>query len=164
MVLLTDMFGGTPSNLAISVLDRANVEVIAGINLPMLIKLAGCAKATRLQAAVTAAQEAGRKYINVASQLLAASGAGMPPMSAGGAIVRIARIRNQRGLHARAAAKFVKLAGAFDAQIRVIKGDMDVSGRSIMGLMMLAAGIGTRDRAARQRAAGAGGACRRWSS
>ena len=64
-------------------------------------------------------------------------------MSAGGAITRIANIRNQRGLHARAAAKFVKVAGGFNAQVRVIKGDMDVSGTSIMGLMMLAAGIGT---------------------
>jgi phosphocarrier protein HPr len=64
-------------------------------------------------------------------------------MTAGGAITRIANIRNQRGLHARAAAKFVKVAGGFNAQVRVIKGDMDVSGTSIMGLMMLAAGIGT---------------------
>jgi phosphocarrier protein HPr len=64
-------------------------------------------------------------------------------MTTDGAIVRIANIRNQRGLHARAAAKFVKLAGAYNAQVRVIKGDMDVSGTSIMGLMMLAAGIGT---------------------
>lgn len=64
-------------------------------------------------------------------------------MSVDGAITRIASIRNQRGLHARAAAKFVKLAGSFDAQIRVIKGDTDVSGMSIMGLMMLGAGIGT---------------------
>jgi len=64
-------------------------------------------------------------------------------MTTDGAIVRIANIRNQRGLHARAAAKFVKLACAYNAQIRVIKGDMDVSGTSIMGLMMLAAGIGT---------------------
>ena len=74
VVLLTDMFGGTPSNLAISVLDRANVEVIAGINLPMLIKLAGMREGHTLNSAVTAAQEAGRKYINVASQLLAARG------------------------------------------------------------------------------------------
>ncbi len=71
VVLLTDMFGGTPSNLAISVLDRANVEVVAGINLPMLIKLASLRKTAKLQAAVAAAQDAGRKSINVASQLLA---------------------------------------------------------------------------------------------
>ncbi|HJT12123.1 MAG TPA: HPr family phosphocarrier protein [Dongiaceae bacterium] len=64
-------------------------------------------------------------------------------MTTNSAITRIANIRNQRGLHARAAAKFVKVAGGFNAQVRVIKGDMDVSGTSIMGLMMLAAGIGT---------------------
>ena len=71
VVLLTDMFGGTPSNLAIPVLDRANVEVIAGVNLPMLIKLASMRGEEKLANAVSAAQEAGRKYINVASQLLA---------------------------------------------------------------------------------------------
>jgi PTS system mannose-specific IIA component len=70
VVLLTDMFGGTPSNLAISILDRANVEVIAGINLPMLIKLASVRKTDTLTDAVTAAREAGQKYISVASALL----------------------------------------------------------------------------------------------
>jgi mannose PTS system EIIA component len=70
-VLLTDMFGGTPSNLAISVIDRANVEVIAGVNLPMLIKLASARNSLPLGQAVSAAQEAGRKYINIASKLLA---------------------------------------------------------------------------------------------
>ena len=71
VVLLTDMFGGTPSNLAISVMDKAKIEVIAGINLPMLIKLASLRESESLAAAVRGAQEAGRKYINVASQLLA---------------------------------------------------------------------------------------------
>ena len=71
VVLLTDMFGGTPSNLAISVMDRGKVEVIAGVNLPMLIKLASLRQTERLPDAVRGAQEAGRKYINVASQLLA---------------------------------------------------------------------------------------------
>jgi mannose PTS system EIIA component len=69
-VLLTDMFGGTPSNLAISVMDRAKVEVVAGVNLPMLIKLASLRQSEGLDRAVLGAQEAGRKYINVASQLL----------------------------------------------------------------------------------------------
>ncbi|HTZ35419.1 MAG TPA: PTS sugar transporter subunit IIA [Stellaceae bacterium] len=69
-VLLTDMFGGTPSNLAISVMDKAKIEVIAGVNLPMLIKLASLRLSEGLERAVTGAQEAGRKYINVASQLL----------------------------------------------------------------------------------------------
>ena len=70
VILLTDMFGGTPSNLAISVMDRANVEVIAGINLPMLIKLASVRGEVDLQTAVEQAQESGRKYINVASRVL----------------------------------------------------------------------------------------------
>ncbi|HEY3910583.1 MAG TPA: PTS sugar transporter subunit IIA [Stellaceae bacterium] len=69
-VLLTDMFGGTPSNLAISVMDRAKIEVIAGVNLPMLIKLASLRQSETLERTVLGAQEAGRKYINVASQLL----------------------------------------------------------------------------------------------
>ena len=71
VVLLTDMFGGTPSNLAISVLEEGHIEVIAGLNLPMLIKLVSLRDSEPLQVAVTEAQAAGRKYINVASQLLA---------------------------------------------------------------------------------------------
>ncbi len=74
VVLLTDMFGGTPSNLAISLIDSANVEVIAGVNLPMLIKLTSVRKTAVLSEAVACAQEAGRKYINIASQLLSQSG------------------------------------------------------------------------------------------
>jgi PTS system mannose-specific IIA component len=69
-VVLTDMFGGTPSNLAISIMEKAKVEVIAGINLPMLIKLVSLRDKGDLKKAVAAAQEAGRKYINVASALL----------------------------------------------------------------------------------------------
>jgi PTS system mannose-specific IIA component len=71
VVVLTDMFGGTPSNLAISIMDKANVEVIAGVNLPMLIKLVSVRGKETLAEAVASAQEAGRKYINVASRLLA---------------------------------------------------------------------------------------------
>lgn len=70
VILLTDMFGGTPSNLAISIMDQANVEVIAGVNLPMLIKLASVRQTESLQDAAQSAQEAGRKYINIASRLL----------------------------------------------------------------------------------------------
>jgi PTS system mannose-specific IIA component len=70
VVVLTDMFGGTPSNLAISIMDKAKVEVIAGVNLPMLIKLASVRHHENLNDAVSSAQEAGRKYINVASRLL----------------------------------------------------------------------------------------------
>jgi PTS system mannose-specific IIA component len=74
VILLTDMFGGTPSNLAISIMDKAKVEVIAGINLPMLIKLASVRKSGTLEEAAEAAQDSGRKYINVASKLLAGDG------------------------------------------------------------------------------------------
>ncbi len=71
VVLLTDMFGGTPSNLAISTMERGNIEVIAGINLPMLIKLASVRGTETMADAVMKAREAGQKYINVASALLA---------------------------------------------------------------------------------------------
>ena len=70
VVLLTDMFGGTPSNLAISLLEGGRVEVLACINLPMLVKLASVRETESLDQAVVIAQDAGRKYINVASQLL----------------------------------------------------------------------------------------------
>lgn len=70
VVVLTDMFGGTPSNLAISIMDGRKIEVIAGMNLPMLIKLAQVRGTATLNDAVLAAQDAGRKYINVASVLL----------------------------------------------------------------------------------------------
>ncbi|MGE5539173.1 MAG: PTS sugar transporter subunit IIA [Gemmatimonas sp.] len=74
VVLMTDMFGGTPSNLAISVMNETGVEVVAGVNLPMLIKFASLRDSTTLAALVVAIQEAGRKYINVASSLLADAG------------------------------------------------------------------------------------------
>ncbi len=70
VIILTDLFGGTPSNLAISLLEAGRVEVIAGINLPMLIRLAGARKAMSVVEAVEAAQIAGRNYITVASELL----------------------------------------------------------------------------------------------
>ncbi len=70
VIILTDMFGGTPSNLAIAVMEKANAEVVAGVNLPMLIKLATARADGDLNEAVKAAHEAGRKYINVASWVL----------------------------------------------------------------------------------------------
>ncbi len=70
VIVLTDMFGGTPSNLAISMMTQDNVEVLAGMNLPMLIKLAQVRSNQKLKEATLSAQEAGKKYINVASALL----------------------------------------------------------------------------------------------
>jgi PTS system mannose-specific IIA component len=70
VIILTDMFGGTPSNLAISLLEEGRIEVVAGLNLPMLVKLARVRRDTNLHKAAAAAQDAGRKYINIASQVL----------------------------------------------------------------------------------------------
>lgn len=70
VIVLTDLFGGTPSNLAISLLERGHVEVIAGINLPMLIRLAGARKSMNVIEAIAAAKKAGRNYITVASEFL----------------------------------------------------------------------------------------------
>jgi PTS system mannose-specific IIA component len=72
VVVLTDMFGGTPSNLAISIMNGSNIEVIAAVNLPMLIKLASVRETSSLEQAVIQAQDAGRKYIYVASRVLGA--------------------------------------------------------------------------------------------
>ena len=73
VIILSDLFGGTPSNLAISLLDSGCVEVIAGVNLPMLIRLDSARKNLDVKEAVAAAREAGRKYISVASEVLEAS-------------------------------------------------------------------------------------------
>jgi mannose PTS system EIIA component len=70
VIVLSDLFGGTPSNLAISLMDKGKVEVIAGANLPMLIRLDGARKKMDIQKAVKAAKEAGQKYISVASEIL----------------------------------------------------------------------------------------------
>jgi mannose PTS system EIIA component len=73
VIILSDLFGGTPSNLSISLLDAGKVEVIAGVNLPMLIRLESARKNMSVTDAVAAARDAGRKYISVASELLEAS-------------------------------------------------------------------------------------------
>jgi len=73
VIVLTDMFGGTPSNLAISAMQSREIEVIAGMNLPMLVKLARVRSELPLREAVLRAQEAGRKYINVANDVLGAN-------------------------------------------------------------------------------------------
>ena len=70
VIILTDLFGGTPSNLAISLMETGRIEVIAGINLPMLIRLEGARRTMNVVDAVAAAREAGRKYISVASEVL----------------------------------------------------------------------------------------------
>jgi len=73
VIILTDLFGGTPSNMAISMMQDDKIEVIAGINLPMLVKLAGLRQTKSILEASEMAQEAGRKYIHVASKVLEGS-------------------------------------------------------------------------------------------
>ena len=119
------MFGGTPSNLAFSCMNGSTVEVVAGINLPMLIKLASVRDEDSLEDAVSHAQEAGRKYINVASQRPDREMSAMDSTT----IVRRAHsegashcelpIINRRGLHARASAKFVQTVEQFDSDVAV---------------------------------------------
>ena len=74
VIILTDMFGGTPSNLAISIMEQAKIDIIAGVNLPMLIKLASVRSSETISEAVAQAREAGQKYIMVASQVLGSTG------------------------------------------------------------------------------------------
>jgi PTS system mannose-specific IIA component len=116
VIVLTDMFGGTPSNLAISVMESGRVEVIAGMNLPMLIKLSGVRKTDDMAKALEEAQMAGRKVHQrrqPASER--ANDARLPRRPDH---VRELPIVNQRGLHARASAKFVQLASSFRPRSR----------------------------------------------
>ena len=172
VVILTDMFGGTPSNLAISVMSRPKVEVLAGINLPMLIKLVKVRDEWPLAEAVAAAQEVGPQIHHHREP-----GAGGQmnrdpeptedcppdlPEAPPDAIVRSLAIINQRGLHARASAKFVQTVEKFDADVRVTRCGETVGGTSIMGLMMLAAGPGHLDHGDRQRRRVPPRSWRRW--
>ena len=135
-VVLTDMFGGTPSDLAISVMDNAKVEVIAGVNLPMLIKLASVRRRE--------ARTHGRgcpgsrpKYINVASQILADGRANEParhrrtasppPPEPRGGVTRLVNIRTRRAARARRR-KVCQARLQFDAEVSVVKRDAGVSG------------------------------------
>ena len=70
VVIVTDMFGGTPSNLAISIMDKVNAEIITGVNLPMLVKFASCRDVVSLEECVMKVHEAGKKYINIASKMV----------------------------------------------------------------------------------------------
>ena len=110
MILLTDMFGGTPSNLAISVMEQTKAEVIAGLNLPMLIKLASV-RDREHAADLRRPRPGSRPQIHLRRLLRA----GRREVSA--RRPSVVEIVNERGLHARASAKFVKLAGAFDAEV-----------------------------------------------
>ena len=133
VLVLTDMFGGTPANLAVTFVSP-QVEVITGVNLPMLIKLARTAKQGDLLTLAREMREDGRNAIWVASDLLRGRAA---VTSCAVTIV------NPLGLHARAAARFVHAASGFSARIRVARGEREMDGKSIMGLLLLAAAQGS---------------------
>ena len=139
VVILTDMFGGTPSNLAISAMDDGRVEVLAGVNLPMLIKLARVRDEHRLPKRSRLPR---RQAANTFRSPVRSWGIHLKRGRAS-IVRRDMEIINARGLHARASAKFVKCAEQFDALIEVTRDGQTVPGTSIMGLMMLAAQRGS---------------------
>ena len=153
VAILTDMFGGTPSNLAISVMSRPKVEVLAGINLPdagqarqgsrrMSARRGGRRRPGRWTKIRDHRQPRAERKMSVPAQR---SDETIPAEQAfrDGAVVRKLCICNRKGLHARASAKFVQTVEKFDADVRVMRGGETVGGTSIMGLMMLAASPGT---------------------
>ncbi len=133
VIILTDMFGGTPSNLTLALLKKGEVEIVTGVNLPMIIKLAqsngpGGRERTRAPGPGTGAEthRVGQRV-------------------AGGMIRRVVRIRNHLGLHARAAAKLVKTASRYDSDVKLsrVGGAQQIDGKSILGILLLAASYGT---------------------
>ena len=116
VVIATDMFGGTPCNLALTLLERGKIEVLAGVNLPSLIKLIDIRNKLPLEQAVKEAIEAGRKYMRAGSADLWARLAMSEP-----SFGATAMITNKRGLHARASAKIVEAAARFQSEITIVK-------------------------------------------
>ena len=139
VVVVTDVFGGTPCNIATTALNPKRVHVVAGVNLPMLIKLARVRRRAELSDVVAQARAAGQVHYycdtgGEASSMETGIWVGVPePLS------QVVKIVNVKGLHARASMKFVKCAESFDAEIQVRRGKETVGGTSIMGLLMLAA-------------------------
>ena len=137
VIILTDMFGGTPSNLAISIMAEEKVEVVAGVNLPMLIKISSLRNNCEIKELIKISQEAGRKYMNVASAFFGDSDNCKKKLE-----TKIL-ITNKLGLHARASAKFVEFTSKCKSNFLVKKGKNIVNGSSLLGLMTLAASKGT---------------------
>ena len=137
-IILTDMFGGTPSNISLSFLEEGKVEVVTGTNLPMLIKLVTYRQGKDLSELAAFIASYGKKNIYLATDVLNMKKAGIRMMEGH------FTIRNRLGLHARAAAQFVKKASAFQSDVWVEKDGQRVNGKSIMGLLVLACPLGTR--------------------
>ena len=154
-LILTDVFGGTPCRIATAMLDRARVHVVAGVNLPMLIKLARVRRSSRLEDVVARARAAGQIHYycktghepdNLENNMetgVWVDESGSESESGSEWLSADVTIANSKGLHVRPSAKFVKCAESFEAEIRVSCGGNTVGGTSIMGLLMLGAGKGS---------------------
>ncbi len=143
VVLVTDVVGGTPCNIATAALDSDRVHVVAGVNLPMLIKLARVRRWSTLENVVAEARAAGQIHYYCDTSGAADSMETGIWVGNTETLSRDVEIVNVKGLHARASMKFVKCAEQFDADIEVSRGNETVGGTSIMGLLMLAATKGS---------------------
>ena len=138
VVLLTDLFGGTPSNLALAFLEPGRVEIVSGANLPMLIKARALAREGRSPREIAhTLVERGRRAILAAAELAARDAEELR------LVEETLTLKNRLGLHARAAAKLVHTASSFASRITLARDGDEVDGKSILGLLLLAAGKGT---------------------
>ncbi len=135
VLIFTDMFGGTPSNLSFSFMKDNQIEIITGVNLPMLIKFASLQRSNNLKAVAKKVVEQGRKNIHLASALLNSKKLVQITVM----IKKKVTIINKLGLHARAAVKFVNLANRFTSSVRIEKRGNEIDGKSILGILTLAA-------------------------
>ena len=145
------MFGGTPTNLTLPFLEASDrVEIVTGVNLPMVLKCASLQKSGQPVTEVAhVAKDRGQRSIYVASDLLADEERRARPAASRRrrrelVIERELAIRNRLGLHARAAAKFVQTASRFQSEVKIRKNGEEVDGKSILGILLLAASQGTR--------------------
>jgi phosphotransferase system HPr (HPr) family protein len=150
-LVLTDIFGATPCNVAQKLVDGVNSRLIAGVNVPMLLRAVSY-RHEPLDALVARALAGGTQGVMQVANHRAAE-----PDSKKFMIKTTTTISNKLGLHARASAKLTKLAGSFPCEVWMSRGERRVNAKSIMGVMMLAAGIGAEVDARDQRRARAGG-------
>ena len=149
MLIATDMFGGTPSNLGITFLEQDKIEVVTGVNLPMLIKAASLKDARvahrgRANAARARPQRDLGRFGSARWRVDAPAAPAAPAAPREeGMMTRECVIRNRLGLHARAAAKFVHTATRYTSHIRVSRDGKTMDGKSIMGILLLAAAAGS---------------------
>ena len=138
VVIFTDMFGGTPSNLSFTFQKDGQIEIITGVNLPMLIKFVSLQRIEQSQGRRQKSRRAGEKEHPPRER---------PPRLeigiSGAMIERTITIRNKLGLHARAAVKFVNTANRFSSDVRIEKDGSEIDGKSILGILTLAATQGS---------------------